>query len=254
MNSWSALIKKEFKLTKDIFFVGIALIFLVWGGTFLIEQAADASQGVMLAGMTAGVFMHFLYVPVYLFISMQKEMSTLPLWLHNPQPMYRLVSAKVASGVLCMIVSLLVNGVIVLFLIGTTAPLVEWPSVWETTLFSGIGGTMLITYSLYLSLYILLFFAIYLVIRNIFNKWTWLVMVVLFLGVNWIIGKVSDSSIYAFLTQWGEFTITFQTGVLSQMGDMFPAHFYAGTAVFHVVVMVLVFTISTLLIDRKAEV
>ncbi|RSL33051.1 hypothetical protein D7Z54_12120 [Salibacterium salarium] len=256
MKSWLALLKKEFLLTRTIFLFGIGLIFVVLGISYAMQEGylAPATDRVMLIGMTAGILMHFIYLPVYMIISMQKELGTLHLWLHSPQPMYRLISAKMISGVVYMIGSLLLNGAIVLAIVFNLLSAEDIPKIMESMEFVGLAGSFIVVQSFYLGLFVLLFISLYLVLRKIFRGWSWLIVIALFVAFSWMSDKIMAMTWYEALTQWGEITIHFQTGILKPLSDMFSHQLYFGDLLFHFIIMVVIFVISTVLIDRKVEV
>ncbi|SFE81345.1 hypothetical protein [Alteribacillus iranensis] len=260
MNSWVALVRKEFLLTRGIFVGGLIFIFIVWGFSFVLDSFISSERNAltlqvnsmtfagpaMLTLMSAGIFMHFLYLSVYIIISMQKEMDTLHWWLHSPKSMPALLLAKLTSGVISIICSLLVNGSIVLFLIISTNVMAEI-SVGDIILLAVQGGLLVVLTSLYLSICVLFFIAVYLTLRGRIGNWSWVVVILLFIVISSMSEKISESSFYNAITHWGEFELraisTFRLGT-AHMGEM----------LFHIILAVVIFVISALLIDRKVEV
>ncbi|WP_240377303.1 hypothetical protein [Bacillus piscicola] len=258
MGSWFALVRKEFLLTRLIFFAALGFIFLVWVFSYVIDSLNTIDDAftwevnahrfagpAMLSLMTAGVILHILYMPVYLIISMQKEANTLQWWLHSPQPMWKLLTAKLTSGLFCMICSLCINAGIVLFVMfrslrGEIASLDLLPLAVR-------GGLFVVGMSVYFSLYILLFVAIYLTLRGQIGKWSWLVVIGLFILLNVASERIAGSGWFQALTHWGGFAI------FKDFSFGFPEAFF-GTIVFHAIWGVVLFWVSTVLIERRAEV
>ncbi|MDQ0300054.1 hypothetical protein J2S78_002501 [Salibacterium salarium] len=256
MKSWLALLKKEFLLTRTIFLFGIGLIFAVLGISYAMQEGYGPpvtiygmTDRVMLYSMTAGILMHFIYLPVYMIISMQKELKTFHLWLHSPQPMYRLISAKMISGVVYMIGSLLLNGAIVLAIAYNLMPSENIPGYMETIEFVGLAGSFIVAQSFYAGLFVLLFISLYLTLRDILRGWSWLIVIALFVVFIWI-----SDDLMAAGWQWAEISINFETGILRPISEMFLYQFYVGNVLFHFIIMVVIFVISAVLIDRKVEV
>ncbi len=262
MSSWISLVKKEFLLTRAIFIAAIVFIFVVWGFSYVLDYLRIGEANVeinesafagpmMLILMTGGVFMHVFYMPIYIIISMQKELNTFHLWLHTPQPMIKLLSAKLMSGLLCMVISLFINGTIALSLVILHIPEEFMPSFWNTVSFIGLFGGALIGSSVYFGLYVLLYVAIYLLLRGKIGKWTWPVIIGLFMLMNWIFSIVEKMNWHQALMEWGTITINIEAEMLA---PIFPMDISAGFLLVHLLFALVLFAIATFLIDRKAEV
>lgn len=263
MSSWWALVKKEFMLTRTIFLAALAFIFVVWGFSYVLDYLnaehiatveIDESivAGTAMVGiMTAGVFMHVFYMSIYMIVSMQKELNTFHLWLHTPQPMSKLLSAKLVSGLFCNVVSLFINGTIAFALILSFIPAEYAPSFGNTVLIAGLLGGAMVIASFYLSLYALLFTSVYLALRGKIGKWAWLVVIFLFISVTWLFNKVEEMAWYQALTEWGTYQIYIEAGMLA---PIFPLDISVGFILVHTILAIIIFAIATFLIDRKAEV
>ncbi|RKD73381.1 hypothetical protein ATL39_1674 [Sinobaca qinghaiensis] len=257
MKSWIGLWKKEMRLMKPIFTAGLLLIALVLSITLivpLVRGTDPINASAILLG--AGIFTQFAYIPVFFIISFYRENRHLEVWLHTPQSILKLLSAKIASALACGAVTLLVNGVLFLIFFGLAVPeQVRFPSIGELLTASLLGALTILFFSLMIGMFVILFFSLYLVIKPYAGKWfSILIVFVLVIGGSWIYTKFSNSGVYETLTMWGEISVNFQTGVLGQIAAQAPYSFYTGTFVYGIVEALIVLVIASFLLEKRVEV
>ena len=92
MAAWVALFKKDFRLTRTVFFVGLVINFLI----LLLALYVDI---IPIYTLVSWLVFHVLYLPIMLFISLKTEAGQLHLWLHNPQSAATLFLSKILNGI-----------------------------------------------------------------------------------------------------------------------------------------------------------
>ena len=125
MATWSALFKKDFRLTRTIFFVGLVINFLI----LLLALFVDIY---LFIPLLVGIAFHVFYLPIMLFISLKTEAGQLHLWLHNPQSAATLLLSKILNGIVMTVVSLVVLYSMAGLLIFSRFSLIEahWTDTW----------------------------------------------------------------------------------------------------------------------------
>ena len=101
MATWSALFKKDFRLTRTVFFVGLVI-------NLLILLLALSVNIYLFIPLLVAIRFHVVYLPIMLFISLKTEAGQLHLWLHNPQSAAALLLSKILNGIVMTVVSLVV--------------------------------------------------------------------------------------------------------------------------------------------------
>ena len=103
MATWTALFKKDFRLTRTFFFVGLVINFLI-----LLLALLPGGKLYLFIPLLVAVVLHVLYLPILLFISLKTEANQLHLWLHNPRSAATLLISKILNGIVMTVVSLVV--------------------------------------------------------------------------------------------------------------------------------------------------
>lgn len=257
MKSWIGLWKKELRLMKPIFISGLLLIALVLSLAIIVPlvRGTDPLQASALL-LGAGVLSQFAYIPVFFIISFYRENRHLELWLHTPQSIMKLLSAKIASAVLYGAVTLLVNGILFLtFFLFAAERQVIFPSVGELLTACLLGVLTILFFSLMIGMFVVLFYSLYLLIKPYVGNWPAVLIVFVLVGAgSWIYTEFSNSAVYETLTAWGEVSVQFQTGVLAQITAQAPYSFYAGTFVYGLFEAFLVLVIASFLLEKRVEV
>lgn len=257
MKSWIGLWKKEMRLMKPIFLAGLLLIALVLSLAIivpLVRGTDPLNASALLLG--AGVLSQFSYIPVFFIISFYRENRHLELWLHTPQSIMKLLSAKIASAVTYGAVTLLVNGILFLtFFLLAVEERVALPSVGELLTACLLGALTILFFSLMIGMFVVLFYSLYLLIKPYVGNWPAVLIVFVLVGAgSWIYTEFSNSAVHETLTAWGEVSVQFQTGVLAQITAQAPYSFYAGTFVYGLFEALLVLVIASFLLEKRVEV
>jgi hypothetical protein len=240
MATWSALFKKDFRLTKTIFFVGLVINLL----SFLFALLVDKYFFIPL--LAAAVF-HVFYLPIILFISLKTEANQPHIWLHSPRTGATLLLSKVLNGLVMTIVSLLILYLMAESLIISRFSLIE--AYWADARMAGLLiFPHIIMISIMLGALVNLLWSLYHSLKYRIGRWTWLALIGAVIILSWINALLESSNLFKQLTQWGSLEMNFPTFSI----DPIPA--YAGEYLYHLIVIVGLFYLSAWLIDRKVEV
>lgn len=246
MSNWAALFKKDFHLTRTVFFVGLVINFLI----LLLSLYVDMNTGdnlYMFIPLLAATVFHVLYVPIMLFISLKTEANQLHLWLHNPQSAANLLLSKLLNGTIMMIVSLVVLYVMSGLLIIPRFSLIEayWTDTWKAGI---LIFPHIIMISITIGVWVILLWSLYQALKYRIGRWTWLALLGAVIIPNWISAIFESSNLYKLITQWSSLEMNFPTFSIE------PIPAYAGQYLYHFVVVIGIFYLSAWIIDRKAEV
>lgn len=258
MTAWTALLKKELRLGSLAFFIFLGFeLALMALGVFIQFRFESAPQhvAIFVIGMLL-IGAHFLYLISYLLVNIISERKTFHLWLHNPLPGWSMLAAKILSGLIYLTVSLIVAGSYALIgfsQLNSTAHLAHYVHVSHVA--------VLLTGSIYwVSIYngIVLIFLWFILrfFRSRVGKWAWLILFAGIAAFVYVTTKLSQWGVLDVLTNWGRLPDTFtQNWILNttirntQIGP-----FYIGNLVFDLIIMAILFTFSSWLMDRKLEV
>ncbi|WEK55307.1 MAG: hypothetical protein P0Y55_04385 [Candidatus Cohnella colombiensis] len=236
MATWSALFKKDLRLIKTTFLIGLVINLLCLLFAMLVNQY------LFIPLLVAALF-HVFYVPIILFISLKTEANQLHLWLHNPRSGATLLLSKVLNGIVMTIVSLLVLYVMAGSLVSSRFSLVEayWSDAKRMGLFIFPHIIML---SILIGIWTLLLWSLYHAFKYRIGRWTWLALIsaVIVLG---LINELLDSSN---LFKWGGWNIQFPEFSID------PISVYTGQYLYHFIAGISLFYLSSWIIDKKVEV
>jgi hypothetical protein len=239
MATWTALFKKDFRLTRTFFFVGLVINFLF---LLLALLTAGGENLYPFIPLLAAVVLHVLYLPIILFISLKTEANQLHVWLQNPRSAATLLTSKVLNGIVMSIVSLVVLYLMAGLLIISRFRLIEahWTDTWRAGFFIFIHVIM---FSVMLGVWVILLWSFYHAFKYRIGRWTWLALIGAVILPTWI-GTLFDK----YLMQWGSLEMNFPTFAI----DPIPA--YAGEYLYHFIIIIGLFYLSAWFIDRKVEV
>jgi hypothetical protein len=260
MTAWTALLKKELRLGSLAFFIffgfelGLMAIGLIINFRFQSapQHAAVFAIGVLLIGA------HYLYLLSYLFVNIFTERKTFQLWLHNPLPGWSMLAAKLLSGLIYLTASLLAAGIYTLAgfsLLNSTAHLDHYIHV-------GRVATLIAGSIYWISLYngialIFVWFVLRFFLSRV-SKWAWLILLAGIAAFIYVVTKLTQWGVFDFITNWGQLPDSFSrywiftAHVPDGAGAAGP--FYIGNLVFDLVIMAILFTFSSWLMDRRLEV
>ncbi|WP_156857976.1 hypothetical protein [Oceanobacillus sp. AG] len=258
MTAWFDLTKKEFHLGLPAFiFSLIALI-----GIFTISIMFGLSTNLMWEMLTIGAFvavaLHVFYLAYYLLYSLSVERKRMHLWLHNPLPIESILLAKLISGLVYMLITL-ITAVIVLWQAYRNSTLTINLNEWLTTAISSVIALLLT--ALLLGCTYLFFWTIFMVLSKTYNDFfSFVLAFFLFLAAASLLNIIGDLS---FLTDWGVINSDsvlsgFELNISNENYHYEIEHlstiFYIGHFVRDLVLAVLLFAGSSWILDRKVEV
>jgi len=250
MSQFKGLLKKEFKATKLDVSIGLIALALAIFLT-LIFGNNEYLRISFIAAIFITIF-HAFYLSIYMFVSLQKESKQLHLWLHNPQSGRNLLAAKLLNGLLAFAVSFSIS---LIFVYYTGQKLILYENIPYVLRSQSIALFLIfIGYSIYMAFWIIFLWVLYRVIKNLFGKLSWLIMIIVIFSVSWVMGKISESGFYYSLSQLGKIDIDFSFIYFSGMEiDQIP-YISIGLIAYYLLLMLLLFFASSWLLDKKVEV
>jgi hypothetical protein len=246
LTTWTALFRKDFRLTRTVFFVGLIINFLFLLLTLYVENKTGDTL-YMFIPLLVAVALHMLYVPIMVFISLRVEANQQNFWLHNPQSSATLLLSKVLNGVVMALISLAVLYMMAGWLIISRFNLIEeyWRDTWLAAL---LMVPHIIAISITNAIWVIFLWSLYYALRNRIGRWTSLVLLGAII-IPWrIFATFETTHLFEQLTHWISLEMKFPTF----MKDPIPV--YAGEYVYVTIVTIGVFYLCTWIMDRKAEV
>ncbi|KRF43702.1 hypothetical protein [Paenibacillus sp. Soil787] len=246
MRAWVALLKKDFKLTRTVFFVGLVMNLLIVLLTLYMEMKADHTLLIFIP-LAVAVVLHILYVPMIVFISLRTEANQLHLWLHNPGPASSLLISKILNGLLMLIISLVMLYVMSGLLIIPKFNLIEayWTDAWTSGI---IIFLHIIIISIIIGVWVLFLWALYQSLKFSIGRWSWLVVIGAVIIPYWIDVLLESTKLYSLVTKWGSMTYHFPTFSIQ------PIQTYAGEYLYTFMIIIGLFFLSAWIVDNKVEV
>lgn len=245
MATWAALFKKDFRLTRTVFFVGLVINVLILLLAFYVEMNTGDNLYLFIPLVAAIVF-HILYLPVILFISLKTEAGQLHVWLHNPQSAATLLLSKIVNGLIMTVVSLVVLYAMAGMLIFSKFSLIEayWTDTWMAGL---LIYPHIILVSMMISVWVILLWSLYHALKNRIGRWTWYALLGSVIIPNWMGALFTSSPLYKLLVQWGSMEMNFSTFSID------PIPLYTGEYLYDFIIIIGLFYLSSWIIDRKVE-
>ncbi|RCW48379.1 hypothetical protein [Paenibacillus prosopidis] len=249
MRAWVALLKRDFKLTRTVFFVGLVINVLIAMLTIYLGMKAENTL-LMFIPVVAAVVFHVFYVPIIVFISLKTEANQLHLWLHNPQSASTLLISKIVDGLIMIVISLLMLYVMSgLLMIIPKFSLIEadWTDTW-------ISGLLIFPHIILISIMtgvlVMFFWALYQFLKFKIGRWSLLVVIGTVILSGWIVALFESTKLYILLTQWGSMGINFNFSTFS----LDPIQVYTGEYFYNFIIIIGLFFLSAWIIDNKVEV
>ncbi|MDQ0193058.1 hypothetical protein [Paenibacillus wynnii] len=246
MRAWAALLKKDFKLTRTVFFVGLVINLLMVMLTIYLGTIAGNTL-LMFIPLVVAVVFHALYVPIIVFISLRIEVNQLHLWLHNPQPASTLLISKIVNGLIMIVISLLMLYVMSGLLVIPKFNLFEayWADTWISAL---IIFPHIIMISTAIGVWVLFLWALFQFVKNTIGRWSWLVVIGAVIIPPWASALFESTNLYRLVTRWGNITYDFPTFSID------PLQTYAGEYLYNFIIIIGVFFLTAWIMDNKVEV
>ncbi|MBM7645717.1 hypothetical protein JOD45_001936 [Scopulibacillus daqui] len=247
MSAWLGLLKKECRLGFIGFLIAFMLmmVILIFGVINTFRYHAPEAIFAVGAFIIGG---HIFYFLGYMIVSLSLERKTLHLWLNSPRSGAALLSAKLVSGILALLVSMAAAGLYTLFgVLFNTHLLKEMNLTLSEMIRSGLSICVIISLNaIYIGLIFTFIWTLYQTLRSKIGKWVWLVIIALIFIAPSVLGKLEFTGLYRLLTHWG--AINFHLIANSAITV------YSGTFIFHFVIAMILFAISSWLLDRQIEV
>ncbi|MFB1099878.1 hypothetical protein [Terribacillus sp. JSM ZJ617] len=261
MKAWLALVKKEFRVGLPILLLAIVLflvgLVIVTVSTYRFGYAWD---GVGIIGLAWGGG-HFFFMAIYMLYSLAVERKRLHLWLHNPMHASGLLAAKLVTGTVYMIISLLVVS------IAAYVGGLHFVEFSEGTWFKIglIAFVHVVMFAIDFSVYVILAYVVFLLLERYMPAFLsgtvvfigWWVFAYLFFGL------IGNSKIYAAISEWGridlgfvanslQFDISIREAIVNFQGE--DTFIYAGNYVIELITILIIYFIASWLLDKKVEV
>lgn len=246
MIAWVGLLKKDFKLTKTVFFAGLAINFLMLMLALYVGSKAEDKLFIFIPLLVA-VALHVIYFPIMLFISLKTESNQLHLWLHNPQPASTLLLSKIMNGLMMLVISLISLYVMAGLLSIPKFSLFKayWTDTWTAGLLIFFH---IIVVSIYFGIGVILLWSLYQFFKYRIGRLRWLVIIGVVIIPCLILELFQSTALYVLLTGWGSINYTFPTFPVD------PIQAYAGEYLYNLLLIIGLFYLSTWIIDKKVEV
>jgi hypothetical protein len=246
MRAWVALLKKDFKLTRTVFFVGLVINLLMVMLTMYVGMIAGHTL-LMFIPLVVAAVLHVLYVPIIVFISLKIETNQLHLWLQNPQSASRLLISKIVNGLMMIVISLLMLYVMSGLLIIPKFNLIE--AYWTDTWISGLLiFPHIIMISILISVWVLFLWTLFQFLKFTVGRWSWLVLIGAVIIPGWATALFESTNLYRLVTKWGSITYNFPSFSID------PIQTYAGEYVYNFIIIIGLFFLAAWIIDNKVEV
>lgn len=201
VSPWRSLLNKDFRLALPWFLGGLGLII-----AFDLWFSRASLLGTRLAFSSMLVFAHFIYFPVYLFISLWLEGKQIHLWLYNPCPAWQLILSKLVVGIPFTLLSLGVSGLYPIYLVlGPMNLFGNNPTLDPTAFWSDVGLIVLtiLWTSFHLGFFLLAVWSVHRWLRTYMGKWSWVITTVGTLAFLYLLTQWVTSPLHASLFQWG---------------------------------------------------
>ncbi len=268
MTAWWSLTRKELRLGLPIFLIPIIAFLLLAG----ILGYVGNRNGVLLETLVGlSIFAtgaQIFYLVFYLIGSLGAEMKKMHLWLHNPQPAYALLLAKLVAGLISMVITFLMTGATFFFVsLNLMEKLqVPLPSSAQITEIAVWGSIHIFLLAISFAIGFIFFWMIFLLFtRSLGTFLSFVLTFIVFIVYMSLFMWFADTAFYEMLTSWGaidltemmhswNFTTNLQTGGTDIVTETGVVTFYLGTYVLETVIALVLFSLSCWILDRKVEV
>ncbi|WDL98089.1 hypothetical protein [Alicyclobacillus sp. ALC3] len=292
MSVWVTVLKKDIWILKNQWFgfLGVAVIatagVLTGSSLGILHAWAPLTVGVIL------MFTPLVALPAQMARGINKEIKgTAPLWLHTPTSGWAMLGSKLISSLIGALMYFVVCYSLALALFHSVNIAHALPPLHNQSQTHGSGNgvtlntqngitlvnlsprhisilvaqlpriefyvmLLLLCYGLYVSVWVTLIYMSVYAVRNQLKKFSWIVGFGVVLGAIWGLGALKNTTLYKQLFGWGSFPVL--NLFPSDVRALFPGHTSAaivsGYFVFNAILVVLLFFIAGLLIERYMEV
>lgn len=260
MNPWVGLLKKEWRISKLWILTTVGIVIIVNMVAYLLSLKYDEPIAMFVPSLVV-TCLHAFYMLMFMALSLQTEAKRLHLWLHTPQPVFRLVSAKLLIAFASMLISLFVSA---LFTYIASLGIKEryfHEEMCNHELFiqSGVLAILsIVLLSVHMAVLCLFYWGIYRICKQMIPKLWGLIVTLIYFLLGWLFSSFMKTNVYEWLTGWGKIAMpgvvfkynTAKGWIMIEKMETMPV----GAVVFYGIMAVLVFCASIWLIDRKVEV
>jgi hypothetical protein len=260
MNPWIGLLKKEWRISKLWIITTVGIVIAVNIVAYLLALKYDEPVAMFFPSLIV-TCLHAFYMLIFMTLSLQTETKRLHLWLHTPQPVFRLVSAKLLLAFGSLLVSLFVSALFTYIASLEIKARYFNEEMWNHELFiqSGVLAVLsIVLLSIHMAVWGLFYWVIYRICKQMFPKLSGLIVALIYFLLGWLFLLFMKTNVYEWLTGWGKVAmpgIAFNYDTTEGWTMIEKIETIAiGVVVFYGIIAVLVFCASIWLIDRKVEV
>ncbi|SFG28447.1 hypothetical protein SAMN05660649_01270 [Desulfotomaculum arcticum] len=238
------------------------MLFLVAAGFLGVYFAYHNNErpGAIVVLAVIVIAVHVFYLATYMFSSLKDEWErTSHLWLNTSQPGWMLLSAKLASGIINLLVLFGVTCFFTLWItrveLNNLAQLdfLNIDLVWAMiNQYGWFIAVLVILGSIYTGLWAMMISVGMAASKSIISKGRFFVGLAIFLIPTWGMGFLQGTTVYDRLVRWGAIYLP-QTPI-AEFGHMHFHSFYTGEILFYAIIMAALLFISGWLLDHKVEV
>ncbi|MDT8858611.1 hypothetical protein N0O92_00115 [Alkalihalobacillus sp. MEB130] len=265
MNAWVHLLKKELRLGMSAFLVPVLTFLLLTGvAAYFGSRHGFAWEVVFGVALFATGFQVF-YLVYYLLHSLHAEKRKMHLWLHSTMPAYGLLLAKVAAGIISLLVTLLITGTVLWISLYQAEHISEQLQMVNVTNLGIFGGTHLLLAAISFAGFTIFYWMVYLLFNRYLGSFlSLLATLAIFVIGSSALSAFKNTAVYEWVTTWGEIHLTgitesinFETSleagteVTTQVGNL---SLYFGFYVFEAMIVIALFVTACWMLDRKVEV
>ncbi|MHC0038098.1 hypothetical protein [Pseudoneobacillus sp. C159] len=255
MDAFYGLLKKEWKLSRVHIFIGIVILLTLLVAGYLVSVRIFEPIYYFF-GVSGLLFLHIFYIPIIFGISLHGETKQLQLWLHTPQKVTSLVTAKLLVATVGYIFSFIIIAI-------ATKYAFDWnvADFKNADVFT-VGNVISVTIMLFLSslsigIIFLFCTAINLwqkkYIRRFQNLSLIIIIVVLYLATSFL----EQTVWFATATNWLQINVPINKTIditTHSISVNKQAIIYVGDIVYQVGKYLFLFFFSCYVIDKKVEV
>jgi hypothetical protein len=260
MNPWVGLLKKEWRISKLWIWTTVGIVIAVNIAAYLLSLKYDEPVAMFVPSLIV-TCLHAFYMLIFMALSLQTETKRLHLWLHTPQPVFRLVSAKLLLAFGSLLVSLFVSALFTYISLLEIKERYFHEEMWNHELFiqSGVLAVLsIVLLSVHMAVLCLFYWVIYRICKQMIPKLSGLIVALIYFLLGWLFSQFMKTNVYEWLTGWGKVAVPgiafkYNTTEGWMMIEKIET-ISIGAGVFYGIMAVLVFCASIWLIDRKVEV
>lgn len=265
MTAWLSMIRKDFRMGRGMLLLPIIAIIIILGfSEFLKFKIGE--NGFLFAMAVFMLGIHPGFMVIYFVKTLRSESKRMHLWLHNPLSGFALLGSKLVSGVMTLIVSLILTTLLLFLAMNYDIKL------FQTTPFTVSDTLQVVNFitiniflsSIYFAMWYMFYWSVYITLKSRIGKgFSILGTFIVFFIINNLNGLFKESAFYSALTNWGSLHIMIPQHIVTAIGmlrnfnvNMVTDHIVVnvGVYVFYAIVSMLLFIVSSWLLDHKVEV